>query len=784
MVDSSVSRNMNKYKNLTMKKFVLIIVLIMPVYTFAHTICGTVLDEENHPIAFANVVALDSDSTFLEGVVTDSLGTFHFDVLPETTEIIKISCIGYDDYIITITNETELGIIRMKPSSAMLDEVVVKANLPKTRIMGDALVTTVANSILADAGTANDVLTKVPLVTGSEGKFSVFGAGTPVIYVNGRIIRNMAELEQLSSKEIKSVEVITSPDAKYFAETNAVIKIKTIPPKGEGFGVSLYNLTRIARFATNTNDLLLKYRHGGLEIFAQGYFHGGKRKSRELSSMTTYGHEVFLQELEDFTTNTSTNGSGKIGFNFQQGEKHAFGAYYKIARYRDKSRGILDTEITSGGSPYQKLHQLQYGIELIEPSHEANIYYNGSIKKLSIDFNGDYMQTNKRTDDIQNEQNGEVDDRTVCAYATNKNRLLAEKLVTAYPLWNGKIEVGEEYTNSHVDYQSYYTGADVTGGDTEIKESNIAAFAQLTQQFGIFRTGLGLRFEHVNNIYSSEGQNNPDLSRTYNNWFPSFSLSCKINKVGLSFNLTSHTRRPSYRQLDGTLQYVNRYSYRIGNPALKPVEQNTAQLMAQWNFFFAQATYNYEKNSIFYATERYQEDPLIKLIVFENIPKYHQLQFVIGAQPTIGRWSPQITLGLFNSFYTTQFMDKNKKLNRPFFFANWDNSISLFNNWLIDADYMLQTAGNGQNCYIKTTGYMNIGVRKSFFNHTLTLQLKANDIFNTNNERIIMYNGDIKVGSNNYHESRNFVFSLRYNFNTSRSKYSGTGAGLSEKKRM
>lgn len=64
------------------------------------------------------------------------------------------------------------------------------------------------------------------------------------------------------------------------------------------------------------------------------------------------------------------------------------------------------------------------------------------------------------------------------------------------------------------------------------------------------------------------------------------------------------------------------------------------------------------------------------------------------------------------------------------------------------------------------------------------MQLKVNDIFNTNNERIIMYDGDIKVGSNNYHESRNLVFSLRYNFNSSRSKYSGKGAGLNEKKRL
>ena len=767
-----------------MNKLALTIVLLMPIYTFARTICGNVTDEENNPIAFANVVSLDNDSIFLEGVVTDSLGAFCINILPETSAMIKISHIGFEDYIITIPNENELGTIKMKTSSTILNEIVIKANLPKMRIIDDAFVTTVANSILANAGTANDVLAKIPLVTGSDGKFSVFGAGTPAIYINGRIVRNTTELGQLSSKEIKSIEVITNPDAKYFAESNAVIKIKTLPPKGEGFSISLYNSTHIANFATNTNDLLLKYRCRGLEIFAQGYFLGGKRKIHELSSMTTYSKEELLQEFENFTTNTNTKGSFKLGFNFQKGEKHSFGAYYKIGLNKDKSRGTLDTEITSDGLLYQTLHQNQNGTEYIEPSHETNIYYNGSIGKVLIDFNGDYMRTNKRKDDLQNEQNGEIDNRTVCTYAINKNQLLAEKLTMAYPIYNGKIEIGEEYTRSNVDYQSYYTGIDIIGGDTKIKESNIATFAQLTQQFGTLRVGLGLRFEHVCNKYSSGELNNSTLNRTYNNWFPSFSLSCKIKKVGLSFNVTSHTHRPSYRQLDGTLQYVNRYSYRIGNPALRPVKRYTARLMAQWNYFFAQAAYNYEKNSIFHATERHKEDPFVKLIVFENIPKYHQFQVVIGAQPTIGCWSPQLTLGLFNSFYTTQFINKEKKLNRPLIFANWDNAISLSNNWLIDVDCMIQTAGNGQNCYLKATSYLNIGVRKSFLNNALTLQVKMNDLFNTNNERIIMYNGDIKVSSNNYQESRKLFFSIRYNFNTSRSKYNGTGAGLNEKKRL
>ena len=137
--------------------------LLMPLYTFARTIQGTVTDEENNPIAFANVIALDNDSTFLEGVVTDSFGTFHFHALPEASAMIRISCVGYEDRIITVSDETELGVIRMKASSTLIHEVVVKANLPATKIIGDALVTTVANSILADARYCKRCLGKSPL---------------------------------------------------------------------------------------------------------------------------------------------------------------------------------------------------------------------------------------------------------------------------------------------------------------------------------------------------------------------------------------------------------------------------------------------------------------------------------------------------------------------------------------------------------------------------------------------------------------------------------------------
>ncbi len=70
---------------------------------------------------------------------------------------------------------------------------------------GNALVTTVEGSSLAIAGTANDVLARVPMIVDNGGTLEVFGKGSPEIYINGRKVNDLQELAQLSSQDMKNV---------------------------------------------------------------------------------------------------------------------------------------------------------------------------------------------------------------------------------------------------------------------------------------------------------------------------------------------------------------------------------------------------------------------------------------------------------------------------------------------------------------------------------------------------------------------------------------------------
>lgn len=773
-----------------MYRIIFLLFLLFPIVVFSRSLNGIVINEENSPIAFANVVLLNQDSTYVAGDITDSLGYFEFRELPDAVYNLRISYIGYDDYTMIIPDTGGcVGKLQLQQSAMLLDEVIVKAVLPKTTIKGNALVTKISKTVLADAGTANDVLSKIPLVTGNDGSFTVFGCGTPIIYINGRIVSNPIELNQLSSADISDVEVISNPGAKYSSEANAIIRISTNPPKGEGISASLSNNTRFAHFAYNTCNILLKYRRKGLEVFTNIYFNDGKRMNHEINSMITYDEQIFKQELDSYTTKSTATRFGKVGFNYQISDNHSFGAYYEVGREKIKTHGQTKSYVTIDSHLDQELIQGQNGEDYTFPSHTANVYYSGLIKNVSVDFNGDYFQTKKKIREAYRDNNiidNSIQDisRIVNTSALNQSRLLAQKIRISFPIHKGRIEFGEEFSNSNVKYFSEYTGANINDGNIKINENNISIYAEILQTFGSINVGGGLRYEHSKYNYYENDILNSTLSRTYNNWYPSLSFSCKIKSVNLSANLTSRTRKPSYRQLDGTFRYVNRYSYQVGNPTLKPVNIYTAQLLTQWSLYFLQALYKYEKNSIFYTTEKYENDPLIKQIVFKNIPHYQQFQIAIGAQPTFGCWTPQLTLGMFYSYYSTYFLDEKLVLNSPFYFFSCDNSLSLNKGWTIDVDFMYQSSGNAQNCYLKQTNYLNIGIRKSFFENKLLLQFKVNDVFNKNNERIIMYNGAIKVGANNYQESRNLILSLRYNFNASRSKYKGTGAGSEEKKRF
>lgn len=214
-------------------------------------VSGKVVDENNSPMAFANVFVLTADSMFITGSVTDQEGVFAFDT-PADGHFLKISYIGYKENLLRLRDKEDFGIITLAIDSKMLNEVIVKGNLPVIRLKGEAIVTTVENTVLSEVGSANDVIGKLPGVTRGKESFEVFGKGVPLIYINGKKVRDSQELEQLNSSEIKHIELITNPGARYDATVKSVIRVQTLRRKGEGLGVDL----RTSYYQSRNTDLI------------------------------------------------------------------------------------------------------------------------------------------------------------------------------------------------------------------------------------------------------------------------------------------------------------------------------------------------------------------------------------------------------------------------------------------------------------------------------------------------------------------------------------------------
>ena len=267
----------------------------------AQTYTGKVTDEKNQPLPYANVVLLSlPDSAFVTGTVSDESGAFALKTNRDNL-LLRISSIGYAT-IYNKVDKPDLGTIQLLPDAQLLGEVVVKGDLPKMQLKGDAQVTNVQGSILEKAGTGNDLLSKLPGVSAEEGTVNVFGSGAAEIYINGRKMRNASELDQLSSDNVKRVEVVRNPGARYDATVKAVVRIYTKKAQGEGFGFNNRFLTRYYYGWNVLDQFNFNYRKGGFDL--SGMLYGSKVYSEdnktgvfEHSSIIRGGRRVpFLQQ--------------------------------------------------------------------------------------------------------------------------------------------------------------------------------------------------------------------------------------------------------------------------------------------------------------------------------------------------------------------------------------------------------------------------------------------------------------------------------------------------------
>lgn len=769
-----------------MKQILLfLITIVVSVPAFCREITGKVVGENETPLDFVNVV-LYRDSTYVTGAVTDTDGRFSITTDVNGNLTAKFSFVGYENYSSEVPVTGNMGTITLTPSAVELGEVVVKATRPSTTMKGNALVTNIEGSSLAIAGTANDVLVRVPMVVNNGGSLEVFGKGSPEIYINGRKVNDLQELSQLNSGDIKNVEVITNPGAAYAANVKSVIRIRTKPPKGDGFSGTLRTDNGFQHYFRTGNSLDLKYRTGGLEIFANyGWWRGNTRFDRLNDMNTTTSQGNYRQYVSTIGKESYNDMTGKLGFSYMINDRHSIGAYYQNSWNRHHTDGSIPSEIWQDGALLDRYNSEVRNRSTAVPRHYANLYYNGVIGKLNIDFNADYLWYKSRELSFNNELSEMGDDREVNTKSTNRNRMFAEKLVMTYPLWKGQIEVGEEYTNTRTTNLFFANIPETPDADNRVDESNMAVFAELGQRFGHFMIGVGLRYEHVKFNYYEMGLLQDGQSKSYNNLFPSLNIATQVGKVRMGLNYTGKTVRPGYGQLDGAVSYINRLTYETGNPYLKPTKLQTVEYMAQWRRFFAQLSYTYFKDGVYHITEPYGQDGEATIIRTANLSHRHYLRAFVGGNFQVGVWQPKVNVGMMRQWLTLPVNGEPMSMNTPIFMFQWQNAVHLpFDIWL-NVDAQLMTRGWDNNTRLTNIPwYVNAKIYKGFFNDAFSVTVEAKDLFDSAKNNFYLCSDAVQIQQKNFSPGRSVMLTLQYRFNTTRDRYRGTGAGNSEKSRF
>lgn len=769
------------------KTLLLLCYLILPLGVSAQTVKGKLIDENSQPLPFANVVLLSlPDSAFVNGTVSGEDGAFTLEATSEN-QIVKISSIGYKTVCKPIS-PANIGIVQLVSDAQVLGEVVVKADLPKMQLKGDAMVTTVQGSILEKAGTGEDLLNKIPGVSAGDDEVNVFGSGTPEIYINGRKVRDNSELDQLASDQIKRVEVVKNPGARYDASVKAVIRIITKKAVGEGFGFNNRFITRHRRTYgwTTFDQYNFNYRKGGFDLsgtLLEGKFRNG---NNQMLGMTTYLDKLWEQEIDArYGKNSNSNVQGVLSLNYQFNEKHSMGIRYDMDTYFNSiSDWRFNTTVYADKELYETNTSTMLG-EDPSTKHSLNYYYNGQIGDWNIDFNADGLWNVKEESQHTKEITNGNTETNVNTFNKNNGTLYAAKLVVSYPLWQGSLSFGGEY--SHTNRSNLYLNQEgiLANDESRIKEGSTAAFMDYSRSFGKVDMQAGVRYENVNFDYYEQGKHMDEQSREFNNIFPSVNINFPIGKTQVQLSYSSGITRPSYDMLRSNTYYSNKYTYQTGNPFLKPIINQDVVLSASYKWVNFSFTYNRTKDDIMQINEPYSEtDPTISLLRIVNAKPYNNIISAITLSPVIGCWNPQLMAQVHKQWFHTEGHEGELTLSKPRMVIVWRNSFTLPAGFLLDVNGTYYTKGHTQNTYMGINSLdVSMGLYKSFFNERLSLQFQVTNLLEKNDMECTVYSG-IKTTTDYVTNFRRFSLTMRYKFNATKSKYKGTGAGESQKNRM
>jgi outer membrane receptor protein involved in Fe transport len=647
-------------------------------------ISGAIVDSVGSKgVEFASIALFDvSNNKPVDGTTTDESGKFSMSKIAPGNYRLLISFIGYKDKAVNNIKvekgkDVVLGNVEIASSVQNLAEVTITGEKSMIEEKVDRLVYNAEKDITSKGGDAADLLRKVPMLSVDlDGNVSLRGSSNIRVLVNNKpstiIASNVADaLKQIPADMIKSVEVITSPSAKYDAEGSGGI-INIITKKNNLQGLTLNIDSGVGNRGTNLG-LNGSYRKGKMGFTLGGFGRAFYNKAESFLDQTTYaGSNAFLTKQSSTAKDRGLFGQYSLGWDYDLGKNQALsaGVRYGTRNFIQKQNLTInqfENDILNGSS-LRKVNRKDLSgtvdvnvdyIKTFKPQQEWSISTLYSRTGLTNNFNTDYLgESGGVTGGLKNE---------------NKNFNSEFTLQTDYttPIKkNQSLEFGAKgiFRTVNSDYKYLVAG---TSGSFLLDPTNPAGSLNYNQKVGAgylsytlstankYTFKVGTRYEFTG-ITADLGEKGKVSIPNYGNLVPSINVSKALTgSTTLKAGYNRRIQRPGIQQLNPNVNLANPQNISTGNPGLSPELTDNFELGLSTNikktYLNISAFARQTNNSI--TQVRMAVDTLQGAIVttFENIGKQQAYGMNVFANVYLTpKWTLNGSLDVLHSYMEGQ----------------------------------------------------------------------------------------------------------------------------------
>jgi hypothetical protein len=778
---------MNKQQKMQLK--VTFLLLLISTLGFAqNTITGEVY-ENNKPSTYIEVVLYDATSKPLTSTFTDDKGKFSLQAQKGNHKV-EGRLLGKILFTKEVMVEKNVDLGRMEIQTTQeLTEVVIESRKKLIERKVDRLVFNVENSIAVTGGNALDALKITPRIKVQNDQISMIGKGGMMFMVNDRPLQLSGDdlsnfLKTLNAEDIKKIEVITNPPAKFSAEGNSgIINIVTKSAKNESWNVSYRNTYQQATFATGNTGGSFNLQKGNIEFTSNISYTNGSNAPDETSKIY-YPKSTWdiANNRRDYSNNLST----RLGLNYKINDKLKTGFNINLVNSKpiikdnektnifNTSNIILDSIIaTKARSVNEK--------KLISLNYFAIYEIDTLGKKLSLDV--DYFDYKNITSRIF---------RTQSYFSENQPKPINP--IEARNIGNQKIN---NYSiNLDMEHPLKLINLNYGGRISQIKTNNIFNFFEIINQNEILDLDQSNVFEYQENIQAAyfSGQknfnkkwevkiglryewtqtkgfsqtNNQTNTNNYQKLFPTFYLAYTPNdNHSFSLKYGKRIQRPSYNFLNPFRYLSNPFSYSEGNPFLQPAFINNIELEYGYkdnlttNIYFSHTDSGFEQATLLDSTTNIQQ--IIPLNFITNKTVGINQTFIYKLKKW---WNINFSLDI-------SYSNTNSKITQTLqFLSGWNGNFSFNNDFLLNntktllasINYNYTTSGVSNLDYNSSANQLNASIKWLLLNKNLTISLYTNDILSSNRFTYSTFSNGIENTFRNYYDERFFRIGVIYNY--------------------